>query len=197
METSAEFESGPPALGVRLASGLGERGGETVDTFVPGMILTIDRNLQPGRPPDIVFRRLFAPTAAHTTQRRSRACESCHNDPVALGLGQGELRFESTGPVRGARTGRWRFTPARPASPRDGLPEDAWTGFLAERSGMVSTQAGARPFTAAEQQRILTVGACLTCHAGDSAVMRASVRDFAALLRRRSAQCVLPGWDRP
>ena len=62
---------------------------------------------------------------------------------------------------------------------------------------MVSTQAGARPFSVAEQQRILTVGACLTCHKGDSAVMRESVRDFPALLRRRSAQCVVPVWNRP
>jgi hypothetical protein len=197
MESSAGFESGPPALGVRIASGQGERSGETVDTFVPGMILTIDRNLQPGRPPDVVFRRLFAPTAAHTTQRQARACTSCHNDPVALGFGQGELRFEATARAAGGRNGRWRFTPTRPASPQDGLPEDAWTGFLAERSGMVSTQAGARPFTVTEQQRILTVGACLTCHKGDSAVMRASLRDFPALLQRRTAQCVAPDWVRP
>ncbi|MDP1647310.1 MAG: multiheme c-type cytochrome [Rubrivivax sp.] len=215
MESSVEFESGPPALGVRIASGRGERGGETVDTFVPGMILTIDRNLQAGRPPDTVFRRLFAPTAAHTTQRQVRACESCHNDPVALGYGKGTLRFTVADPPAKAavahgsggqtgqtgqtghtgRAGAWRFTPAQPASPHDGLPEDAWTGFLAERSGMVSTQAGARPFTVAEQRRILTVGSCLTCHKGDSAVMRESVRDFPELLRRRSAQCAVPVWD--
>jgi hypothetical protein len=194
LESSDDFESGPPALGVRIASGLGERGGELVDTFVPGMILTIDRNMLTGRPPDTVFRRLFAPTAAHTTQRQARACTSCHNDPVALGVGKGRLSFEASS---GGRTGTWRFTPAEPALPQDGLPADAWTGFLAERAGMVSTQAGARPFTVAEQQRILTVGACLTCHEGDSAVMRASVRDFPALLRRRTAQCVAPAWVRP
>jgi len=217
METSVDFEAGPPTLGVRIASGRGERGGETVDTFVPGMILTIDRTLQPGRPPDTVFRRLFAPISAHTTQRQARPCESCHNDPVALGYGQGTLRFSVADPPAKAaaahgsggtrprvrngqtddtgRTGEWRFTPARPASSYDGLPEDAWTGFLAERAGMVSTQAGARPFSVAEQQRILTVGSCLTCHKGDSALMRVSVRDFPALLRRRSAQCAVPVWD--
>jgi len=188
LESSVDFESGPPTLGVRIASGLGERGGELVDTFVPGMILTIDRNMLPGRPPDTVFRRLFAPMAAHTTQRQARACTSCHSDPVALGYGKGRLSFEASG----RRTGVWHFTPAEPPSPQDGLPADAWTGFLAERSGMASTQAGARPFTVAEQRRILTVGACLTCHEGDSAVMRASVRDFPALLRRRTAQCVVP-----
>jgi hypothetical protein len=192
LESSVDFEAGPPALGVRIASGLGESGGETVDTFVPGMILTIDRNLLPGQPPDTVFRRLFAPTAAHTTQRQARACTSCHSDPVALGYGKGRLSFEASGSGKGT----WRFTPSEPASPHDGLPADAWTGFLAERSGMVSTQPGARPFTLAEQQRILTVGACLTCHRGDSALMRASTRDFPALLRRRSARCVAPDWAR-
>ncbi|MDZ7592106.1 MAG: hypothetical protein U5L05_15795 [Rubrivivax sp.] len=127
------------------------------------------------------------------TARQARACTSCHNDPVALGYGKGKLSFEASG----GRTGAWRFKPAEPASPHDGLPEDAWTGFLAERSGMVSTQAGARPFTVVEQQRILTVGACLTCHKGDSAVMRKSVSDFPALLRRRTAQCVAPAWVQP
>lgn len=193
METSVAFEAGPPALGVRLASGLGERGGEVVDTFVPGMIMTIDRNLQAGSAPDIVFRRLFAPIAAHTTQRLARSCASCHNSPVALGLGQGELRFSPAAPGP-KRLGRWQFKPARTASPQDGLPEDAWTGFLAPRSGRVSTQPGARPFNVAEQQRILTVGACLSCHADDAAVMRDALRDFAAALRRRSPQCALPAW---
>ncbi len=212
MESSVDFDAGPPTLGVRIASGRGERGDEMVDTFVPGMILTIDRNLLPGQPPDVIFRRLFAPLAAHTTQRQARRCESCHNDPVALGYGKGRLRFEparaqtraaaspGTGSrpnERAGRTGTWLFTPARPASPQDGLPEDAWTGFLAERSGMVSTQAGARPFSVAEQQRVLTVGACLTCHQGDSAVMRDAVRDFPALLRRRSASCAEPVWNPP
>lgn len=201
LETPGAFDAGLPALGVRLANGLGEHDGEAVDTFVPGMILTIDRNQQAGGKPDLVFRRLFAPTAAHTTQRQARSCTSCHNDPVALGYGQGALRFEPGArkaaagrPPDSGRTGQWRFTPARPASPQDGLPEDAWTGFLAERRGMVSTQAGARPFTVAEQQRILTVGACLSCHPGNSAVMQASLRDFGALLARRSGSCAVPDW---
>lgn len=143
----------------------------------------------------------------------SSSCKPRKHDPVALGYRKGLLRFEVAGPKPAApgrgtrpservgetgsagRTGAWRFTPAQPASPHDGLPEDAWTGFLAERSGMVSTQAGARPFSAAEQQRILTVGACLTCHKGDLAVMRESVRDFPGQLRRRSGQCAIPVWN--
>jgi hypothetical protein len=178
---------------VRLANGLGEAGGEVVDTFVPGMVMTLDRNLKPGGAPDTVFRRLFAPIAAHTTQRQARSCVSCHNGPVALGLGKGELRFDP-GPQVANRQGQWRFKPLRPALPQDGLPEDAWTGFLAARSDMVSTQPGARPFGVAEQQRILTVGACLTCHKVDSAVMRDTLRDFAVVFKRRSPQCAVPTW---
>jgi hypothetical protein len=59
---------------------------------------------------------------------------------------------------------------------------------------MVSTRADARPLTPEEQRRILRVGTCLTCHPGDSAVMRDSVRDFEMLLARRSRRCVLPRW---
>jgi hypothetical protein len=58
----------------------------------------------------------------------------------------------------------------------------------------VSTRGDVRPFTAEEQRRILRVGACLTCHPGDSAVMRDSVRHFDALLARRGRRCVLPTW---
>jgi hypothetical protein len=59
---------------------------------------------------------------------------------------------------------------------------------------MVSTREGARPFSAGEQERILRVGACLSCHAGDSPVMRQAQQDFEGTLSRRSARCVLPAW---
>ena len=88
-----------------------------------------------------------------------------------------------------ARTGRWQFTPEKKPSAHDGLPEDAWTGFLKTRDGMVSTREGARPFSVEEQRRILTVGACLTCHAGDSPVMTRALADFAATLAARSRRC--------
>lgn len=60
---------------------------------------------------------------------------------------------------------------------------------------MVSTREDVRPFSVEEQQRILRVGACLTCHTADSGVMRESVRDFETLLRRRDGRCLLPVWD--
>jgi hypothetical protein len=195
-ETAGPFEAAPPTLGVR---DIAQRSSDTVagdaratsviDPFVPGMITTFDRNRDAGKPPDLVFRRWYGRTFAHTVRREARSCKSCHNDPVALGYGHGALRF-----VRSGSTGRWQFTPREKPSPHDGLPADAWIGFLASRDGLASTHDDLRPFTGDEQRRILTVGACLTCHAGNSPVMRRSVMDFNATLARRSAKCVVPRW---
>jgi cytochrome c553 len=189
-ESSGPFEAAPPTLGIRLDAADTARPSGIIDTFGPGMIMELDRNRTAGGPPDPVFRRLYARLAAHTTSRAVRSCQSCHNDPVALGYGRGTLRFEVAGPE-----GRWRFTPAHAPSPQDGLPADAWIGFLQTREGMVSTRDDVRPFTLEEQRRILRVGACLTCHADDSAVMKQSVSGFDSLLSRRRASCVLPVWS--
>jgi hypothetical protein len=197
VEESKRFDAGPPALGVRRADGHGERGGEVIDTFVPGMIITIDRNMTAGAPKDEVFHRLFAPLAAHTIVRASRSCRSCHNDPVALGYGAGVLTFEpapSPTTTSTPRTGTWRFTPKEPSLPQDNLPADAWTGFLLARNTGASTHDGARPFDVNEQKRILVVGACLTCHEGGSAAMRAALRDFDGTMARRTPRCATPAW---
>ncbi|MHB1313292.1 MAG: hypothetical protein ACYC3L_14850 [Gemmatimonadaceae bacterium] len=187
-ETSGAFEATPPTLGIRADARDAAHPRGVVDTFVPGMIMTLDRNRTAGAAPDTIFRRLYARTFSHTITRASRSCESCHNDPVALGFGQGALRFEIAG-----STGRWTFTPAHERL-ADGLPADAWTGFLRSRTGMVSTRDDVRPFTVNEQRRILAVGACLTCHTGTSAVMLATLDDFDATIARRSRRCVVPSW---
>jgi quinol-cytochrome oxidoreductase complex cytochrome b subunit len=189
-ETSGPFTAGPPTLGVRLLPVAARGRSEVIDTFVPGMILTIDRGGLPGAPPGPVFRRLFARIEPHTTRREARSCVSCHNDPVALGYGRGTMQYE---PI--AAGGRWTFRPAAPLRPEDGLPADAWIPFLGGRTGMVSTRDDVRPFNVEEQRRILRVGACLTCHDAASAAMRDSVRDFASALARRSPRCRLPAWD--
>ena len=187
-ETSGAYEAAPPTLGIRTDARDTAHPHGVVDTFVPGMIMTLDRNRTAGAAPDTVFRRLYARTFAHTISRASRSCESCHNDPVALGYGRGTLRYEIAG-----GTGRWTFAPAQPPS-ADGLPADAWTGFLKTRGGMVSTRDDVRPFSVKEQRRILDAGACLTCHKGASAVMQAAIIDFDATVARRTRRCVLPAW---
>ncbi|HEY3381183.1 MAG TPA: hypothetical protein VGK32_05400 [Vicinamibacterales bacterium] len=196
-ETGTDFRAEPPTLGIRTAVTPGSQPREAIDPFIPGMILTIDRNRRAGAPPDTVFRRQYARTFSHTVSARSRTCQSCHNDPVALGYGRGALRYERT-----ARGGRWTFTPEQPRSSFDGLPADAWIGFLEGPAVgeppllRRSTRADVRPFNVAEQKRILSVGACLTCHPPESAVMRESVRDFKAVLGRTTTRCLLPRWDR-
>lgn len=178
-ETSGPFEARPPTLGVQETPGQRAQ----VQTFAPGMILSMDR---PGGSP--AFQRLYARTEPHTTRREGRSCKSCHNDPEALGYGKGRLVFERT-----PKGGRWNFTPSQPPGP-DGLPADAWIPFLGTRTGPVATRNDVRPFTMAEQKRILEVGACLTCHDDRSAPIQAALRDYPGTLKRRSAKCLAPVW---
>lgn len=187
-ERAGPFVANAPTLGVRKAATPG--GHDSIDTVSPGMIMTLDRNTQAGAQPDLRFWRLYARVEPHTTRREARSCRSCHNDPEALGYGRGKLRFERVAPGRG----RWAYTPAAEPLPQDGLPADAWIPFLGARSDTVSTRPDVRPFSVEEQRRILTVGACLTCHKPDSAVMRRSVRDFKAAVAGRSAACLVPNW---
>ncbi|MBK8045627.1 MAG: hypothetical protein IPK21_25035 [Haliscomenobacter sp.] len=188
-EYLGEFFADPPSLGVvHLDSGKIRE----IQAFIPGMTLTIDRSAFPGpkRSPAELFHRLFAPVSAHTISATGRSCQSCHNDPVALGYGRGNLTLEVKG-----QTGRWAFYPAYALEPQDKLPQDAWIGFLKEPSGKTpATRDNARPFTIAEQQRILEVGTCLTCHNGNSDVMLAGLKDFAKTKKRMTPSCVRTTW---
>lgn len=187
-EYLGEFFAELPGLGIVE---MGEESAEKIreiKTFIPGMIMTVDQSKYPrtpGRPEQ--FLRLFAPTMAHTIKADGRGCQSCHNNPVALGYGRGGLAFDKT-------TKRWRFNPEYIASPQDGLPQDAWIGFLQEPKGVHTTRPYARAFRLAEQKRILEVGACLTCHQDNSSVMLESLEDFEAVKKRRSGECVAPIW---
>jgi quinol-cytochrome oxidoreductase complex cytochrome b subunit len=191
-ERSGPFAAEPPTLGVRRGAPRAGQPQDVIDTFVPGMVLTIEKPAGGGQSAVTVFRRLYARIEPHTTRLQARSCRSCHNDPVALGYGRGELRFAR---VQGAGRGRWRFSPASANLPQDDLPADAWIPFLGTRAGMVSTRDDVRPFSVEEQRRILTVGACLTCHEGDSPVMRDSVRRFETVLARRRSVCLRPIWE--
>lgn len=241
IETSSGFSAVPPTLGMRKVPGsrILNPGSFVVDPFIPGMVISLDRNQVAGGKPDNVFRRLYARAFSHTISKGARSCQSCHNDPVALGYGEGQLVFErevaggwsrdradsgreadvprpsvnaanSEGlPRRGgeaakgaglpprsvgaAKAGRWRFTSTHRPGP-DGLPAGAWIGFLQERLVGASTRPDARPLTVEEQKRILTVGACLTCHEPASPAMRRSVADWPATLRRVTPRCVVPRW---
>ncbi len=174
VEYSGEFLVDVPTLGIRV-----ENGEEIIDTFIPGMIMTISKSDN-----DRTFKRLYAPVAPHTTSANARNCKSCHNNPVAIGFGRGQLKFEKN-------YGHWVFIPIYKINPIDNLPEDAWIGFLKNRTGMVSTRIGARPFNVEEQKKILNVGACLTCHDENSKNLKEIFFNFNEALKRISKQCVI------
>lgn len=189
IESTGMFMADEPTLGIRhtkLTNGKAER---EVITVVPGMILTIDQSGYKKGGNSSVFHRLYAPVEPHTTQKAGRSCVSCHNSSLALGYGYGKLEY-----LKAAGKGRWKFTPRFAANPNDGLPEDAWIGFMALRTKDVSTRANVKPFNIEEQRRILLVGACLTCHDGTSQVMQRTLYDFDKTIKARSGKCVLPVW---
>ena len=182
-ESAGGFFSGPPAMGVyRYADS------KTITNAVPGMIMTLDQSGYHGKSKTVAeFFRLYAPSKPHTTMAQGRDCKSCHNDPNALGYGRGELTF-----IADSEKPHWTFD-SEYENAEDGLPVDAWIPFLGERDDLVSTRLNFSPFTIEEQRRILTVGACLTCHAQNSPVMLKSLTvDFSVLKREMSKACLEP-----
>jgi hypothetical protein len=185
IEYAGSFLSGPPTLGARIYDTKID-----IEPAIPGMIMTIDKGSYTTHalPENSEFYRLFAPAAPHTTTAQGRVCTSCHNNPLALGYGRGELIFNSN-------TLLWQFIPEYEVLPKDGLPGDAWIGFLKEPAAKTSTRLNFRPFTVAEQQKILTVGTCLTCHDNNSDVMRRSLHiDFPSYLDSLSDKCLQPAF---
>jgi hypothetical protein len=179
-EIPSDFYVDYPVLGVRKD----KSGKEIIDTFIPGMVLTIDKFKNPRKK---IFKRLFAPTFSHTISKSGRSCKSCHNNPLALGYGKGELIFN--------RNGKWSFEPQFSNHKEDNLPKDAWIGFLKTRDETSTTRTYTRPFTVEEQKRILLVGACLTCHDGQSEIMKKSLSEFGTILKNISSKCLLPVWE--
>jgi hypothetical protein len=135
------------------------------------------------------FERFFSPIEPHTTAAEGRSCVSCHNDPLALGLGRGTLRLETDGATR------WAFEPEEEIL-RDSLPADAWTGFLQPLRPRSTTRSDARPLTPEEQRRVLRVGACLTCHEPTAVEIERIYRHFTESLNRASPRCRVP-WPPP
>jgi len=190
VEYTGKFLADMPALGVDERMETAGPNARKVGTFINGMVLSIDKeSYAEDAEESEIFHRLYAPTVAHTTSREGRGCKSCHNNPVALGYGHGTLEFIAEG-----KTGYWKFTPQFAPNKHDGLPEDAWIGFLNERDGWTTTREGVRPFSIVEQKRILNVGACLTCHAEDSDVMLQGLDDFEKILKIISEECVAVEW---
>ncbi|MBN2175800.1 MAG: DUF4405 domain-containing protein [Bacteroidales bacterium] len=215
VEYVGKFLAEPPTLGVWQ----GER--NQISPAIPGMILTIDNNsysddFEISDELKMIFHRLFAPATPHTTNSKGRDCKSCHNDPLAIGYGRGELIYsidllglhqpEAKANLTGhsAKKGYWTFQPKYAANKYDGLPEDAWIAFdpysseelRSSDSTMSATRLNFRPFTKEEQRRILRVGACLSCHDENSEIMLKSLDgEFKSYLETINDKCILPDWN--
>ncbi len=188
-ETGGDYRAEPPVLGVRRATPAGGPPAERIGIFVPGMIMTLNQTTGATPRPD-EFHRRYAPTSPHTTVSAARDCRSCHADSLALGYGRGVLKYQ----IRDGR-GHWAFNPALPTSGSDGLPADAWIGFLEEPGTPAATRKNVRPFNRDEQRRMLLVGACLQCHSEKEPRLAAVFADFDHYRDHLSPRCVLPGWE--
>lgn len=199
VEYPSDFYVDYPVLGIRKD----KSGKEIVDTFIPGMILTIDKLKNPRKK---IFKRLFAPTFSHTINKGQRSCKSCHNNPLALGYGKGELTFSFSNGTKSRKAelvpasqknlmngliNKINFDPHFERRKEDNLPKDAWIGFLKTRGETSTTRTYTRPFTVEEQKRILLVGAFLTCHDEKSNVMQESLIDFESVSKRLSKKCFM------
>ena len=183
VEFVGTYQALPPALGIRKSDNKQE-----IIPVIPGMILSIDLSSFDKKIHDsLLFRRLYAPASPHTVAAVGRSCRSCHNNPSALGYGKGKLNYVVTG-----NKGVWKFFPGYKNNKHDGLPEDAWIPFLGYRQGYVSTRTDVFPLDIEKQKKILTVGACLTCHNENSQVMKQALFDFEGTLKNKTKQCILP-----
>ncbi len=186
VEYVGKFLAEPPTLGVW------EGDKKQISPAIPGMALTIDKSGFTGTDEKMIFHRLFAPAAPHTTSTKGRSCKSCHNNPLAIGYGRGDLIYKIAD-----GTGIWNFKSTYAATKYDGLPEDAWIDFDLRKTHQngISTRTDFRPFSMEEQKRILRVGACLTCHEEDSEVMINSLdEDFEIYMKKMSSRCIKPDY---
>lgn len=173
-----------PVIGVR------ERDGNIIyEAAAPGMIMTIDTASFYSRTGTYSFHRLYAPVSPHTTQTKARNCKSCHLNALALGFGRGRLSYNPKD-----KNPQWQFQSQFALSPYDQLPEDAWTDFIdGDTESGKSTRSDFRSLTKEEQIKMLRVGACLTCHAENSDVIKSSLKqDFSILFQNRPTICIIP-----
>ncbi len=172
LEKGAHYLASFPTLGV-----VTKQGKRTIKTVAPGMIMTLEKKQSKS------FHRLFAPVSAHTISKETPRCKACHLNPLVLGYGRGELTINSKK--------KWLFKPLFDKH-QDELPQDAWIPFLKNDTVNKATRKNLRPFSKKEQQKILTVGACLTCHKEKSSVTKLMLSNYPKALEKRSKQCIVP-----
>lgn len=187
-EYAGEFDASLPAMGVKYVGS-----NKQIMPAIPGMILSIDHgSFKRNNDSTISFHRLYAPNSPHTTVKKARDCKSCHSNPLALGYGNGNLRYEIKKGL-----GNWKFNAEYVPNKYDKIPEDAWISFLEHLNStkIYSTRTDFRPFTLEEQKKLLLVGSCLECHQETSKIMQQSlIGGLKPLLKKVSPKCILPTW---
>jgi len=174
VEKGSHYLADFPSLGITTKNGK-----KKIGLFTPGMVMT----LQEKEGTKESFHRLFAPTSPHTISKEGKTCKECHNNSVALGYGRGDMILNEEG--------QWIFKPDF-AIATDGLPEDAWIGYLSNDTINKATRNNTRPFNIIEQKKILRVGACLTCHSDNSMVTKQIIKNFDKALTRKKKVCIDP-----
>lgn len=187
IEHVAEFGFAPPTIGVKKTGNTKE-----FVPAIPGMIMTLDKTSFKGNKSgkDQKFVRWYAPNAAHTTTKSTRNCASCHINSQALGFGKGTLNY-----VVNSKTARWEFTSYYANTPQDGLPQDAWIGFMKDLNVKItySSHDYFFPLDLEEQKKMLKVGACIYCHQKDDKFLkRLTNGDYQKMLKTRKKACVIP-----
>lgn len=151
VETRWHVKSELPALGLVK--------GETITTFVPGMNLIVKKTPQSKE----WSKNIFSATSAHTTQKESRTCESCHNSDEALGIITAWTKHsEETG---------WQ-TPF---------------GWIDENQKIPGrgTKPGDRSFNQKEIASIRKAGKCLECHKGEDKIYQ----NYQVALKNLTPEC--------
>lgn len=187
MEHVAEFGFAPPTIGVKKIGNIKEYA-----PAIPGMVMTLDKSAFKGnkKGKDKKFVRWYAPNAAHTTATLARDCASCHVNSQALGFGKGTLNY-----IVSAKTARWKFTSYYANAPHDGLPQDAWIGFMKDlnKKTTYSSHNYFFPLDLNEQKKMLQVGACIHCHQKDTPFLkRMTSGNYIKMLKAKKPNCIIP-----
>ena len=130
-------------------------------------------NVKPFEASDTVLALDMVPLHPHTVQKEARSCESCHNNPKALGMGiaHGKLYWQPDSPyIVDLTTASGTIIPSNyqvqvPAI--SNLHYD-WSRFLDDQLHQIHTVghhlSGSRAFTPKEIKHIYREGVCLSCH---------------------------------
>ncbi|MCB1175021.1 MAG: hypothetical protein KDK39_15720 [Leptospiraceae bacterium] len=124
-----------------------------IDSFIPGMKLSIDKSGFSRPKEDLIEKNIFVPLSPHTIGK-SRSCQSCHLNAHALGYGLANLKYQN---------GTWLVINEYQTELQGkykGLPQDAWI-----LPGQTNTESpDGRSLNAQEQTRMLDIGRCIQAH---------------------------------